>query len=211
MAFVRPVLIENIVYRYHDVSSIEHTRYETLIHVNSYEMENGGGRGITSEISMEQDLTMNDFVEAENYIKNHPAFAKYSDATQIVLDEVLSQLTDEQAESFKQWYSEWESGVSYNIGSRVRYDGELYRCIQAHTSQSDWTPDISTSLFVRVSPEQADDDPTTIPTWVQPIGTEDAYNIGDRVIFDGEVYESLIDANVWSPTDYPGGWQHISS
>ena len=47
------------------------------------------------------------------------------------------------------------------------------------------------------------------PEWVQPTGAHDAYNTGDRVAFEGNVYESLIDANTWSPTDYPAGWERV--
>lgn len=75
--------------------------------------------------------------------------------------------------------------------------------MQAHTSQTDWTPDIVPALFTRKTPAGV------IPDWVQPTGAHDAYNIGDRVTFNGQVYESLINANVWSPTDYPQGWQLI--
>ena len=47
------------------------------------------------------------------------------------------------------------------------------------------------------------------PEWVQPTGAHDAYNTGDRVTFEGQEWESKIDANTWSPTDYPDGWQLI--
>lgn len=45
------------------------------------------------------------------------------------------------------------------------------------------------------------------PEWVAPSGAHDAYKAGDRVTFEGAVYESVIDGNVWSPTDYPQGWE----
>jgi len=45
--------------------------------------------------------------------------------------------------------------------------------------------------------------------WRQPLGSTDAYNKGDRVTFQGEVYESVIDANVWSPSGYPQGWKLV--
>lgn len=46
--------------------------------------------------------------------------------------------------------------------------------------------------------------------WVQPSGATDAYNTGDQVTYNGEVFESVIDANTWSPTDYPQGWELVS-
>ena len=46
--------------------------------------------------------------------------------------------------------------------------------------------------------------------WVQPTGAHDAYNKGDKVSFNGQDYESLIDGNSWSPSDYPAGWKVIA-
>lgn len=49
----------------------------------------------------------------------------------------------------------------------------------------------------------------TIPDWVQPLGAHDAYNTGDMVVYNGKVYESTIDANVWAPDVYPAGWSEV--
>lgn len=84
-------------------------------------------------------------------------------------------------------------------------DPQLYRCLQAHTSQSDWTPDASPSLFKAIGISG-----DGIPVWSQPVGTEDAYMKGDKVHYpdaEGDVYESLIDYNVYSPEAYPAGWE----
>lgn len=62
-------------------------------------------------------------------------------------------------------------------------------------------------LFMGVT--TADPDPDGPPEWVAPIGGHDAYMTGDRVTYQGDTYESLIDGNVWSPTDYPAGWKKI--
>ncbi len=87
----------------------------------------------------------------------------------------------------------WEAGRFCSAGERLRYHGELYRVLQDHTAQADWTPDTAPSLFVRVA------EPGTIPEWVQPTGATDAYNKGDQVRHAGKVWESLVDANVWEP------------
>ena len=82
----------------------------------------------------------------------------------------------------------------------------LWRCEQTHTTQSDWRPKDTPALWTKVAY------PGTIPVWVQPTGAQDAYNIGDQVHYPLEtdpVYESLIDATVWSPDVNPGGWQLI--
>lgn len=50
---------------------------------------------------------------------------------------------------------------------------------------------------------------TNIPDFVQPTGAHDAYKKGDKVKFNGKIYESLIDSNVYSPTAYPAGWKEV--
>jgi chitodextrinase len=154
---------------------------------------------------MEIDQSMT-FEQAEEYVKGLDSFEPYVDPLQEAIDQLLPTLDDDQAETVINFFHEWETDKAYVIGDRVRYQNVLYRCIQAHTSQDDWTPDVSASLWVRTSPASEDDDPTTVPEWVQPAGAQDAYNTGDRVIFNGVVYESTVDGNVWSPADYPAGW-----
>ena len=100
-------------------------------------------------------------------------------------------------------YDAWTVGVAYVIGDIISYHGVLYEVIQAHTSQADWTPDTVPALFKSHAPAGV------IPEWQQPTGGHDAYNIGDKVTFEGKVYESTIDANTWSPTAYPQGWQLV--
>lgn len=56
--------------------------------------------------------------------------------------------------------------------------------------------------------EDGEGDPT-VPEWVQPAGGHDAYQKGEQVTYDGRVYESTVDNNVWSPADYPQGWQEV--
>lgn len=118
----------------------------------------------------------------------------------IMTDVAISYLTDEEAETVTALFPDWEDGKAYAVGDRVKYNGLLYRCVQAHTSQSDWTPDVVPALWVRTSTEEW-------PEWIQPTGAQDAYNKGDKVTYKGEHYICLIDGNVWSPDDYPQGWE----
>ncbi|MCZ2078196.1 MAG: hypothetical protein LC130_24760 [Bryobacterales bacterium] len=99
---------------------------------------------------------------------------------------------------------EWVAREQVHLGTRRVYDGVLYECLQPHVTESTWTPPATPNLWRVVESE-----PETPPAWQQPTGAHDAYNIGDRVTFEGSIYESLIDANVWSPTAYPQGWQLI--
>ena len=103
-------------------------------------------------------------------------------------------------------FPEWQTNTAYTAGQKVRYAGILYAVLQAHTSQDGWEPDAAPSLFARVLIP----DPDVIPDWEQPDSTN-AYMTGDKVRFDGKVYESLIDNNVWSPAAYPAGWQEVAA
>ena len=102
--------------------------------------------------------------------------------------------TDEQALNSIALYPEWRADVSYTVGQRVLYNSVLYKVLQAHTSQADWTPDVSHSLFAQILIP----DENVIPEWVQPDSTN-PYMKGDKVTHNGITYESLIDNNVWEP------------
>lgn len=96
-------------------------------------------------------------------------------------------------------FETWREGISYVVGNIRRYHDILYKCIQAHTSQADWTPDVSVSLWSPVA------DPTDEwPEWSQPIGAHDAYSRGDKVSHNEGHWISNVDSNVWEPGVY--GW-----
>ena len=117
-------------------------------------------------------------------------------------------LSDAQALQVPMLFDEFDgNGVAYEVGKRVLYNDILYKVIQAHTSQADWTPTAAPSLFAKVINETIDG---SIPEFEQPDSTN-PYMKGDKVIFNGKVYESLIDNNVYSPEAYPAGWKEITS
>lgn len=120
------------------------------------------------------------------------------------LNAVTAPLDDEAALEVVRLFPVWEAGRFYSAGERLRYHGELYRVLQDHTAQADWTPDAAPSLWAKVLIP----DPTQIPEWEQPDSTN-PYAKGDKVRFDGKIYESLIDNNVWSPAAYPAGWREV--
>ena len=115
-----------------------------------------------------------------------------------VIERASASLPDETALDGVELFPALEAGRFCSAGERLRYHGELYRVLQDHTAQADWTPDAAPSLFVRVAA------PGTIPEWVQPLGSEDAYRKGDRVRHTEKIWTSDIDANVWEPGVY--GW-----
>ena len=105
-------------------------------------------------------------------------------------------------------YDEWESGKAYSADEYVTYgvnsvgDPQLYKVVQAHTSQADWLPDVTASLYTSIGLNKEG-----YPVWSQPTGAHDAYNAGDIVEYNGILYKSLIDGNVYSPDVYPQGWE----
>ena len=122
-------------------------------------------------------------------------------------------LTDEEAMVVATVYESWADNTVYAVNDIRSYgenavgDPQLYRCVLAHTSQSDWTPDVAPALWTPIGLA-----PDNIPIWSQPTGAHDAYNIGDRVHYPDKsdpVYESLIDGNIYSPEAYPAGWELV--
>lgn len=162
-----------------------------------------------------QILRNDGFTETEdnitiNYVvESNPAFqeAQYNVQEKLALSFLFENLSDSQAVQVPMLFEEFDgNGVAYAVGKRVVYKGVLYKVIQAHTSQADWTPDAAPSLFAKVINETVDG---SIPDFVQPDSTN-PYMKGDKVKFNGKVYESLIDNNVYSPEAYPQGWKEIA-
>ncbi|MBR2775803.1 MAG: hypothetical protein IKD75_01630 [Prevotella sp.] len=108
------------------------------------------------------------------------------------------ELTDDKAYEVPYMFPQWKI-KEYQTGDRVQYSGTLYKCLQAHTAQADWTPDTAVSLWVRV-----DDPSIEWPEWRQPQGAADAYPAGAKVSHNGKHWISDVDSNVWEPGVY--GW-----
>ena len=130
---------------------------------------------------------------------------KLTSQQELAMSFLADNLTDEQAVQVPLIFEAWQVGVDYKVGKKLVYEEVLYKVLQDHTSQETWTPKDAPSLFARVLV----DDGGAVLDWVQP-DTTNPYMKGDRVKFEGKIYESLIDSNVWSPTAYPAGWKEIS-
>lgn len=120
-----------------------------------------------------------------------------------IIEQAVVSLDDSAALKAPDLFPAWTESHSYSVDDRVKYNSVLYKCIQAHTSQADWTPDAAASLWAEVLPGQDEEE---IGEWVQPDSTN-PYAKGDRVTHNGKVWESTIDSNVWEPGVY--GWEEI--
>ena len=97
-------------------------------------------------------------------------------------------------------FAQWAENVNYKSGNiRAYKDGKLYRCLSDHTSQSDWTPDVSVSLWTPIANPDEE-----WPAWSQPVGAHDAYSLGAKVLHNEQKWVSDVANNVWEPGVY--GW-----
>ena len=143
-----------------------------------------------------------------NYQRAEQAKEEHAQATQefevFSREYLLPTLSDEDAYNFKSLYPSFRIGTEYKVGERIMYDYKFYKVIMDHTSQADWTPDIANSLFAEIT-----DPSVEYPEFKKPISTETAYMTGDKITFEGNKYISTMDNNIYSPTEYPQGWELV--
>lgn len=114
-------------------------------------------------------------------------------------------LPDTNAMEIADLYEEYAIGKTYHAGHIFKYgvnaDGEtqLYSVLQDHTSQGGWSPEATPSLYKAIGFTDEG-----VSTWTQPLGSTDAYQFGDEVSYEGEIWVSDVDNNVWQPGVY--GW-----
>ena len=113
------------------------------------------------------------------------------------IDVFAKNQTDETLIDNKAAFSPWRVGLQVTVGQILRYNDDIYRVNQSHTTQDDWTPDITPALYTKISLDE-------YPEWVQPTGAHDAYNKGDKVSHNNKHWINDIDANVYEPGVY--GW-----
>lgn len=115
---------------------------------------------------------------------------------------LINELPDEAALDVTDLFEPWQTDTQYATGDRVKHEDLLYRCVQGHTSQDNWTPDATPALWTRVSVDEW-------PEWVQPTGAQDAYMTGDKVSHIEKHWVSLVDNNVWEPGTSYLLWEEV--
>ena len=119
------------------------------------------------------------------------------------IEKAAVSLSDEDALEAVNLFPTWNGDThEYLKDERVLYENILYKCLQSHISQPNWTPTTSPSLWAKVLIPNENE----IPEWEQPDSTN-PYMKGDKVSYNGTIYESTIDNNVWAPGVY--GWNAI--
>ena len=102
-------------------------------------------------------------------------------------------------------FLEWDEKSSFKINDFRCCDGKLYKCLQDHTAQADWTPENSPSLWKQIGISE-----NGIPEYSKPLSAADAYMKGDECMYNGVHKRSTIDNNVWTPDEYPEGWEDVT-
>lgn len=117
-----------------------------------------------------------------------------------IFDGMAPSLSSDVASKSAALFALWDgNGHKFAEGERVSHNDVLYVCLQAHTSQPDWSPDKAPSLWARVLDHGTSDTPSEdVPAWRQPESTN-PYPLGARVKHRGKVWESLVANNVWEP------------
>ena len=121
--------------------------------------------------------------------------------------ETSATLDDSEALTAVELFRPWAVGIEVTQGERLRYGTDLYRVEQSHTTQANWTPDITPALYTKVA------EPGQILPWKRPTGAQDSYMTGDKVYYPDTgdpIYQSNHDYNTYSPEEYPDWWDKIS-
>lgn len=163
--------------------------------------ENGIIREMTTDEIIEMQKQRDAFEAAE---RTRPLTAE--EVTAMLIKQQINTLTvdDNTALRMVEFYPEWTTDTDYATGFKVQHGGKLYKCLTAHASQADWTPDAAPSLWAKVLIP----DPDVIPEWEQPDSTN-PYAKGDKVTHNGKTWVSDIDNNVWTPGVY--GWTETNA
>ena len=196
-----------------EIKSME--AYSMLADTDNYGIEVQGSSligianlsALKEQYRLNDDATIDDINDARNKEldnKNDNQILKVVNAFARVAQIMAMSFTDEQALEVKDIYPEYQVDHAYKQGDFFTHEGELYKVNQAHTSASQWEPgSVGTeSLYTHLTLNE-----DGYPIWKQPTGAHDAYNKGDIVEYNGELYKSLIDGNAYSPDTYPAGWE----
>lgn len=151
------------------------------------------------------DVTITGFNYGEmkwEYKQNSGLSNETTDAIESIV--MATNVSDEQALALAQFYPEWQTDTAYKAQQIVKYEEQLYRVVQDHTSQSDWLPSETSSLYALIVLGE-----DGIEEWTLPTGAHNAYAIGTQVRHAGQIWESLIDGNTQEPGTDERWWKLV--
>lgn len=168
-------------------------------------------KGFTTEQEMKD---AQEAMEKEAYQENQHRDTEQ--ATNLLISRMLDQyilsteLPPEELAAIRRMYPTYSAGEDYKAGDRIQYQETIYEIVQPHRSQEDWEPNQTPALYKEFMKLETEGGTPVIADWKQPTGAHDAYKKGDKAAFNGKVYESTIDGNIWSPTAHPAGWKEVT-
>lgn len=168
-------------------------RLDTIKHIGSMSVKAVYDYVFNNEINDDNLVELKVEVKAEETRQKLTKLIRWDELT---TEEMLDLIDD---------FKDYEVAAYYVAGDIFNYNNQLYKVLQSHRSQEDWKPETSYALYMPIAP------PEVISEWVQPFGGSGTYEPGTKVIFEGKVYENILQGklNVWSPTGYPEGWKLI--
>lgn len=154
----------------------------------------------------EEELSVAQRGKAEAIVYEHTRPLNAEEVTALLIRQQINTLPvdDNTALRMREFYPEWAAGQAYAAGYKVQRGGKLWRCLQAHTSQTGWEPENAPALWAKVLIPDTD----VIPEWEQPDSTN-PYSAGDKVTHNGKTWVSDIENNVWEPGVY--GWSEMTA
>lgn len=90
---------------------------------------------------------------------------------------------DQTAAKAVELYPAWAVGLTVEVGYRLQHGGKLYKVIQAHTTQADWTPDITPALWTVIDVTHSGTIDEPIPAVAGMEYTKGLYYIEDGTIY----------------------------
>ena len=140
--------------------------------------------------------------EVETYVKDVPSADDIVSQLKELAQVQVSELTDDEAKKVPALFPLWETDKAYAVGDRVWYQESLYKCVQAHTSQSTWNPKDAVSLWANVSEESQEADGSREHPYAWESGMtcyNGKYYIEDNILYictrdsGGPVYNRIAD------------------
>ena len=108
---------------------------------------NGELVGMTTEEIAAEETKRKTFEASE---RTRPLTAE--EVTALLIKQQINTLSvdDKTALRMLEFYPEWAAGTAYTVGYKVRRGGKLWRCLQAHTSQTGWEPENAPALWTEI-------------------------------------------------------------